>query len=106
MHPTRERTPSVPWSRFIKKNPEKIDIRACIRFSLDKNNIVCSDFNERKEDLYVYNQFAESNASKLPTRKVHPFPDSKLKIISFDERISKICFSSPCNRCQNTTCDV
>ena len=79
MQPTRERTPSVPWSKYIKKNPEKIEMRNCIRFSLDKNNIVCNDFNERKEDLYVYNQFDESNTSKLPTRKMHPFPDSKLK---------------------------
>ena len=70
--------PSVPWSKYWKKNTEKIEMRECIRFSKVKNNIVCNDVNERKEDLYLYNQFDESNTSKLPTRKMHPFPWSKL----------------------------
>ena len=81
MQPASERTPSVPWQKFSKKNPEKLEMRECIRFSKNKNNVVCTEIKERKEDLYTYQQFDESNTSKLPTRKSHPFPCSKLKFL-------------------------
>ena len=67
--------------------------------NLDKNNIVCNDVNERKEDLYVYNQFNEPNTSKLPTRKIHPFPCSKFKFIKYwSDKISTLSVLSFDNR--------